>query len=1011
MIRRFILALGALLLSSAAQAQNIGVTCPSPNYYGGLFHPGCLAAADLNNNNAAIAASITTMGALKLSLTGGTLTGPLNGTTGVFSGFLTAATPATGTNSNVVATTNFVATNYAPIASPHFTGIPTGATAAPGTNTTQLATTAFVNAFAGGVYAPLDSPHFIGAPTIDGTLNITGTLTGVGALFTGGLGPTPVTAARVLATDTNTLRGLGDRAADILNAKDMGATGQAMTFSGAVMAASSTAVNIPGANFSGANITTPRQVLQLDGALGNAQAPLNTTIEQVIDAENIIVGTPSTHKTPASYAGIPTVITPGVTGTVTPGDTYTISGGTLGVGGAGTLQVSSTRVYGTPTVSVAGTGVNANSCIVQTPTGHGSPARIQFATTGVGGGLTGTGTIISGGHFFTNPGDITAVDVTGYNNCVIAGAKISVSVGADVLLPLTFGDYDVVPASPIGMSCLSCAVSNSGTTMSMVWNTTGTGIYGTDDSPAIAAATTKMVTRSVAGQKVVLYFPSGNYLLNSTALPLCNGVPCSFVGDASIKSILTIGTGYAGADLITSRNAWVGPNMPPTGASLGTNQMDGGLVVSRLSVVGNSYAPTKVNAIHLFDRNDFALIEYFDAFYVGSCIRAGEQFTSGVGNAVTRESRLFQVRCFHSGSETQPAILLTAQGPTTGGSDVRLTDIEILGNRGDGLVIQNEATASDMRNMFISGLRIEGTARRALDNKGDLLRFGIASNVGATIDKVYATNVFLSNPYAGYCAVRFAGNPTEYPNLISIVNAVQVSGSNGGDGICLDAGDDLYLDFNSLDAYGFEVTTGDAIGSGGAVGTRNIFNLHGRDSLYLWNLGTGVSVNIPPLVAGNPGLKTNYLAQSQAMNFTGGFQVAGSVPILPYGLLAKVTGVNMNTTADTSIPLVLGSATKYALGATTSIATTVVARLTNCSGAASTASGAIYTGASKSGTPFTPVGAFSTLSGQPTDMQNLAGTGGALTRTFVNNPLFFSLTVAQGTPTTCDLYVYGNPMP
>jgi hypothetical protein len=63
-----------------------------------------------------------------------------------FTGIPTAPTPSAGTDTSQIATTAFVAGNFAAINSPAFTGVPTGPTAAPGTGTTQLATTAFVEA-------------------------------------------------------------------------------------------------------------------------------------------------------------------------------------------------------------------------------------------------------------------------------------------------------------------------------------------------------------------------------------------------------------------------------------------------------------------------------------------------------------------------------------------------------------------------------------------------------------------------------------------------------------------------------------------------------------------------------------------------------------------------------------------------------------------------------------------------------------------------------------------------
>lgn len=68
----------------------------------------------------------------------------LNGTGGI----VTVVTQAGSDNSTKAASTAFVQTTFAPLASPPLTGTPTAPTASAGTNTTQLATTAFVQAAA-----------------------------------------------------------------------------------------------------------------------------------------------------------------------------------------------------------------------------------------------------------------------------------------------------------------------------------------------------------------------------------------------------------------------------------------------------------------------------------------------------------------------------------------------------------------------------------------------------------------------------------------------------------------------------------------------------------------------------------------------------------------------------------------------------------------------------------------------------------------------------------------------
>jgi hypothetical protein len=92
---------------------------------------------------------------------------PIAGPT--FIGAVRAPTPAYGTNSNVVATTEFVQSEKL---SPAFTGTPTAPTAGAGTNNTQIATTAYTdtavsnfNDIVIATYAPLISPALSGTPT------------------------------------------------------------------------------------------------------------------------------------------------------------------------------------------------------------------------------------------------------------------------------------------------------------------------------------------------------------------------------------------------------------------------------------------------------------------------------------------------------------------------------------------------------------------------------------------------------------------------------------------------------------------------------------------------------------------------------------------------------------------------------------------------------------------------------------------------------------------------------
>lgn len=99
----------------------------------------------------------------------------------------TVPTATPGDSTTTAASTAFVATSFAPLASPALTGTPTAPTASAATSTTQLATTAFVTT-ADNLKANSASPTF------------TGTVTGA---VTGSAGQNVIVTASNVATGTN----------------------------------------------------------------------------------------------------------------------------------------------------------------------------------------------------------------------------------------------------------------------------------------------------------------------------------------------------------------------------------------------------------------------------------------------------------------------------------------------------------------------------------------------------------------------------------------------------------------------------------------------------------------------------------------------------------------------------------------------------------------------------------------------------------------------------------------
>jgi len=135
-----------------------------------------------------------TLTSADVSGVGGALVGATNTFTGAndfTGGSITAPTRTAGDSTTNVATTAFVATSFAPLASPALSGIPTAPTAASHTNTTQLATTAFVE-------SEFASPPAIGTGTQNSAAFTTVTASTAIGVASGGTGVASVADHGVL---------------------------------------------------------------------------------------------------------------------------------------------------------------------------------------------------------------------------------------------------------------------------------------------------------------------------------------------------------------------------------------------------------------------------------------------------------------------------------------------------------------------------------------------------------------------------------------------------------------------------------------------------------------------------------------------------------------------------------------------------------------------------------------------------------------------------------------------
>lgn len=115
------------------------------------------------------------------------------------------------------------------------------------------------------------------------------------------------------------------------------------------------------------------------------------------------------------------------------------------------------------------------------------------------------------------------------------------------------------------------------------------------------------------------------------------------------------------------------------------------------------------------------------------------------------------------------------------------------------------------------------------------------------------------------------------------------------------------------------------------------------------------------------------------------------------GILSVLLSANMNTTADQAI-VIPAQITKWVPAAI---------RLTNCSGTPSLAVGGFYSAASKGGiTLVANTQTYTTLT-SATVLQSATLTAAASTTAMTVLTIYFSLTTAQGSALTCDVYLQG----
>jgi Tfp pilus assembly protein PilV len=122
-------------------------------------------------------------------------------------------------------------------------------------------------------------------------------------------------------------------------------------------------------------------------------------------------------------------------------------------------------------------------------------------------------------------------------------------------------------------------------------------------------------------------------------------------------------------------------------------------------------------------------------------------------------------------------------------------------------------------------------------------------------------------------------------------------------------------------------------------------------------------------------------------------------PAVP--LIGRLIGANMNATTDQAIPLFVPATAAYKVAKIT---------VTNASANLTTAVGGFYTATSKGGVALVAnTQVYTALSTAGKSLDVTLAAAAAITNAAAT-PLYLSLTTAQGTAATADVYVFGDPV-
>lgn len=337
-------------------------------------------------------------------------------------------------------------------------------------------------------------------------------------------------------------------------------------------------------------------------------------------------------------------------------------------------------------------------------------------------------------------------------------------------------------------SATRCLAENSSGTLTRLDLRKDCGAVGdavTDDSMALKRCLNIEMTPRRA-RPPVLDVPPGVYLIGPAAGPmplLTQGF--TIQGSGTSESIFKLDDTFVG-HLFAWSEAWVAGFYDNN--SVNAVNDTSGPAVTGVKIVGSLKTKNSQSAIVFYDRNDFVTLRDLEISYInGPCLSIGKVLRRPQG--YLRESTFFNIRCWKSGSDNQPAIDIgsTSQVGSDATNELDFYKLAVFDARRVGVSIGNANPFNATRKIRFFGLRVEKTG-------GDAVVIAPQDTHGQVAEVDFYD---LSTSNSGSAGLRIGNESGNQPYAIGVHGGLFGPGNTVG--LAIDSGRMIEIDLSGID--------------------------------------------------------------------------------------------------------------------------------------------------------------------------------------------------------------------